>query len=52
MKKSDYMQIRISPELKARLKLLAEADNRTVSSYVETLIKREAEKYAKLKQGE
>jgi predicted DNA-binding protein len=51
MKKSDYMQIRISPELKDRLKLLAEADNRTVSSYIETLIKREAAKHDKLKQG-
>lgn len=52
MKKSDYMQIRISPELKDRLKLLAESDNRTVSSYIETLIKREAAKHDKSKQGE
>ena len=37
--KSERLQIRITPELKAELQRLAEADGRTVSNYVEQLIK-------------
>ena len=37
--KTDRLQIRITPELKEQLQRLAEADGRTVSNYVEQLIK-------------
>lgn len=40
MAKSDYLQIRITPELKAQLKALAESDGRSVSGYVERLLLR------------
>lgn len=39
MTKTERLQIRISPELKAELQRMAEADGRTVSNYVEQLIK-------------
>ena len=39
MTKTERLQIRISPELKAQLQQLAEADGRTVSNYIEQLIK-------------
>ena len=39
MGKTERLQIRISPELKAQLQALAEAEGRTVSNYVEWLIK-------------
>jgi predicted DNA-binding protein len=39
MTKTERLQIRISPELKAQLQALAEADGRTLSNYVEQLIK-------------
>ena len=42
--KTERLQIRISPELKQQLQRLAEAEGRTVSNYVEQLIKRELEK--------
>lgn len=38
MNKTERLQIRIEPELKAKLQELAEAENRTVSNYVENLI--------------
>ena len=44
MAKTERLQIRISPELKQQLQRLAEAEGRTVSNYVEQLIKRELEK--------
>ena len=37
--KTERLQIRITPELKEQLQRLAEADGRTVSNYVEQLIK-------------
>ena len=37
--KTERLQIRITPEMKAELQRLAEADGRTVSNYVEMLIK-------------
>lgn len=40
MIKTELLQLRITPELKAQLKALAAADGRTMSSYVEQLIKR------------
>lgn len=39
MAKTERLQIRISPELKAQLQKLAEAEGRTVSNYIEQLIK-------------
>ena len=44
MVKTERLQIRISPELKQQLQRLAEAEGRTVSNYVEMLIRREIEK--------
>lgn len=40
MTKTDRLQIRITPELKAKLQQLAEAEGRSVSNYVEQLIKK------------
>lgn len=39
MAKTERLQIRISPELKQQLQRLAEAENRTVSNYIENLIR-------------
>ena len=44
MNKTERLQIRISPELKAQLQQLADADGRTVSNYIEQLIKAAVEK--------
>jgi predicted transcriptional regulator len=44
MTKTDRIQIRISPELKSQLQKLADAENRTVSNYIENLIIRELNK--------
>jgi predicted DNA-binding protein len=43
--KTERLNIRISPELKEQLQRLAEAEGRTVSNYIETLIR---EKLARL----
>ena len=43
MNKTERLQIRITPELKEQLQQLAEADGRTVSNYVELLIKKAVE---------
>lgn len=39
MTKTERLQIRISPELKTALQAAAEAEGRTVSNYVEQLIR-------------
>ena len=39
MAKTERLQIRISPEFKTALQRLAEAENRTVSNYIENLIR-------------
>lgn len=44
MTKTERLQIRITPELKDKLQALADAENRTISNYIENLIKREIEK--------
>lgn len=41
--KTERLQVRITPELKAKLQQLAEAEGRTVSNYVELLIKKAVE---------
>ena len=43
MCKTERIYIRITPELKAQLQQLAEADGRTVSNYIEQLIKKALE---------
>lgn len=37
--KTERLHLRISPELKEKLQAAAEAENRTVSNYVENLLK-------------
>ena len=44
MNKTERLQVRITPELKEKLEALAASENRTVSNYIENLIKREVEK--------
>lgn len=44
MAKTERLQIRITPELKDKLQRLADAENRTVSNYIEALIQRELDK--------
>ena len=44
MNKTERLQIRITPELKQQLLELAQADGRTISNYVEQLIKAALEK--------
>ena len=41
MTKTDWLKIRITPELKQQLQEAAQADGRTVSGYVLWLIQRE-----------
>lgn len=43
MTKTERLQIRISPELKAQLQKLADEDGRTVSNYIEQLIRKAVE---------
>lgn len=38
MGKTERLQIRITPELKEKLQALADAENRSISNYVENLI--------------
>ena len=45
MAKTDRLVIRITPELKSQLQAAAEADGRSVSNYIEKLIK-EAMRYS------
>lgn len=44
MNKTERIQTRIAPELKAKLKELADAENKTITSYLEYLIEKELEK--------
>lgn len=37
--KTDVVRLRISPDLKEKLRILAEADGRTMSNYLEQLIR-------------
>lgn len=38
MNKTERLQLRITPELKEKLQALAEAENRSINSYIEMLI--------------
>lgn len=42
--KTDRIYLRVTPELKSKLQDLANAENRTISNYIELLIKKEIEK--------
>ena len=42
--KTERIYLRVTPELKAKLQDLADAENRTISNYIENLIKQEIEK--------
>lgn len=44
MTKTERLQIRITPELKEKLQALSDAENRSISNYIENLIKIEVEK--------
>ncbi|MGN0985138.1 MAG: DUF1778 domain-containing protein [Candidatus Enterenecus sp.] len=44
MNKTELLQVRVSPDLKAKIKAAADADNRSVSGYVENLIKQAIDK--------
>ena len=41
--KNDRLSVRIAPETKAQLQKLGESEGRTVTNYLEALIKRETE---------
>lgn len=43
MNKTELIQIRVSPDLKEKIKAAADADNRSVSGYVMNLIKQDIE---------
>lgn len=46
MTKTERLEIRLTPELKEQLQAAAEAENRTITNYVENLIKQALEKEA------
>ena len=46
MAKTERLEIRLTPELKEQLQAAAEAENRTITNYVENLIKLAREKEA------
>ena len=42
--KTDMLKVRITPDLKAKIRAAADADNRTVSGYIINLIMRDIDK--------
>ena len=44
MAKTERIYVRITPELKEQLQAAADAENRTITNYVENLIKRSEER--------
>ena len=46
MAKTERLEIRLTAELKEQLQAAAEAENRTITNYVENLIKQALEKEA------
>lgn len=44
MAKTERLQLRVSAEMKAELEKLAAADGRSVTNYVEQLVRREIER--------
>ena len=47
MAKTERLQLRMTPELKAKLQMLADAENRSMANMIEVLINRAAEKQEK-----
>ena len=47
MTKTERLQIRITPEMKEQLAVLAAAENRSVSNYIEVLVQQAIEQHAK-----
>lgn len=47
MNKSETIRLRITPELKKQIQKLAESENRTMSNYIENLLKNAIQKNAK-----
>lgn len=47
MAKTERLQLRVSSEMKEQLEKLAAADNRSVTNYIEQLVRREIERQAK-----
>ncbi len=47
---AEWLQVKIDPETKQQLELLAKSSERTMSSYVRWLIKREWERSARAEQ--
>ena len=47
MIKTDMLKVRITPDLKAKVHAAADAENRTVSGYIITLIMRDIDKKSK-----
>ena len=44
MSKTERLQLRITPALKVKLQALADAENRTITNYIENLIKKEIDR--------
>lgn len=42
--KTEVVRLRVTPELKTKIRELADEENRTISNYLEMLIKNEIEK--------
>lgn len=42
--KKNHINIRVTPQFKRNVEKLAEADGRSVTNYIETLLKREMDK--------
>ena len=42
--KTEYLQVRVDPELKKRAKQLADKDGRTLSNWITLLIQREVDR--------
>lgn len=49
--KTDVVRLRITPEQKAKIKERAEAENRSLSNWLENLIRRELAKQAEQKEA-
>ncbi len=45
MAKTERLQLRVSAEMKEQLEKLAAADGRTVTNYIEQLVRREIEQH-------
>lgn len=51
MAKTERLEIRLTPELKAQAQAAADADGRSLSNYIELLIRRDVVKNASTRKG-